>query len=160
MFFAVSTCPNSVQCFAAGNLRILQQSTIHRVCKNVCVAPSGKSHAVPGSPQRAQVHRSPLQGQEAQLHRRVHKGRHPERNHQENGERAFEWLQTLRPSTSCSVFKKHPVELLVLVFVLCVGLLSWFYSCNGHWRRWHLILIFAHRTATIPGNAGSASPRT
>lgn len=40
---------------------------------------------MPGSPQCAQVHRSPLQRQETQLHRRVHQRRHFAGNHQENG---------------------------------------------------------------------------
>lgn len=49
--------------------------------------PSGEGDALPGSPQCAQVHRSPLQRQETQLHRRVHKGRNVEGDHQENGEK-------------------------------------------------------------------------
>lgn len=49
----------------------------------------GEGHALPGTPQRAQVHWSPLQGQETQLHRRVHKGRHLEGNHQENGKKSM-----------------------------------------------------------------------
>lgn len=66
------------------------------------VVSSGEGHALPGSPQRPQVHRGPLQGQETQLHCRVYKRWHLEGNYQENGES--------RPSTSCSVFIVHRVS--------------------------------------------------
>lgn len=74
---------------------------------------SGEGHALPGSPQRAQVHRSPLQGQETQLHRRVYKRWHLEGNHQENGESRHMTL-----STSWSVFKMHGVDLLVCILMM------------------------------------------
>lgn len=46
---------------------------------------SGEGHALLGPPQRAPVHRGPLQRQETQLHRGVHQGRHTEGDHPENG---------------------------------------------------------------------------
>lgn len=46
---------------------------------------SGEGDALSGSPQRAQVHWSPLQRQETELYRRVHQGRNSEGNNQENG---------------------------------------------------------------------------
>lgn len=45
----------------------------------------GEGDALSGSPQCAQVHRSPLQRQETQLYCRVHQGRNSEGNNQENG---------------------------------------------------------------------------
>ena len=92
---------------------------------------SGEGHALPGSPQRAQVHRSPLQGQETQLHRRVHKGRHLEGNHQENGERAVCVCVCM---TSCSVFRMHSVDPSVIEELVssCIpsGLLFVFCRCE------------------------------
>lgn len=77
------------------------------------IVSSGEGHALPGPPQRAQVHRSPLQGQETQLHRGVYKGWHFEGNHQENGEGRVCACRRMSLSTSCSVFKMHGVGLVV-----------------------------------------------
>lgn len=65
--------------------------TCTAVCEDACrfMVLSGEGNALPRPPQRAEVHRCPVQGQETQLHRRVHQGGHLEGHHQENGESPF-----------------------------------------------------------------------
>lgn len=93
-------------------------------------APPGEGDALPGAPQRAEVHRGALQGEEAQLHHRVHQGGHLAGPHQEHGEC---WGGAGRGAALCP----HPAA-----------------------GQDPSPLPFSRRTATTPGASGSASPRT